>query len=49
VLKEYETLAARKVEFGRGSTYSVLLAKAMRLEAEINLERAKAKEAKEAK
>jgi hypothetical protein len=48
-LKEFETFADKRVKFARVSTSSVLKAKARRLEAEIDLERAKAKEGKEAK
>jgi outer membrane protein TolC len=47
--RKIENLAEAKVKAGRGTQASVLKVKAMRLEAEINLERAKAKEAKEAK
>jgi hypothetical protein len=49
VLKEYETIADRMVKIAKGTQASVLKVKARRLEAEINLERAKAKEAKKAK
>jgi outer membrane protein TolC len=49
VLKEYENLAEARVKAGRGTQASALKVKARRLEAEINLERAKAKEAKKAK
>jgi hypothetical protein len=49
VLKEYETIADRMVKIAKGTQATVLKVKARRLEAEINLERAKAKEAKEAK
>jgi len=48
-LKKYEDFDAKMVEQARGSQVSVLKVRARRLEAEINLERAKAKEAKEAK
>jgi hypothetical protein len=48
-LKKYETFAERRVKFAQVATVSVLKAKARRLEAEINWERAKAKEAQEAK
>jgi outer membrane protein TolC len=48
-LKELETLAENRFKSARGTMASVLKFKARRLEAEINLERAKAKEAKEAK
>jgi outer membrane protein TolC len=49
VLKEYETWADGRFKSARGTMISVLKVKAKRLEAEINLERAKAKEAKKAK
>jgi hypothetical protein len=49
VLKEYETIADKMVKIAKGTQASVLKVKARRLEAEINLERAKAKAAKEAK
>jgi hypothetical protein len=49
VLKEYEQSANAQREFARRTPADILKVKARRLEAEINLERAKAKEAKEAK
>jgi outer membrane protein TolC len=49
VSKKFENLAEERVKTGRGTQASVLKVKARRLEAEINLERAKAKKAKEAK
>jgi hypothetical protein len=49
VLKEYETFAERTAKIAKVTTASVLKVKARRLEAEIHLERAKAKEAQEAK
>ncbi len=49
VLKEYETWADGRLKTARGTVASVLKIKARRLEVEINLERAKVKEAKEAK
>jgi outer membrane protein TolC len=49
LLKQTEEIAATKFKAARGSANSVLKVRAMRLEAEINLERAKAKEAKAAK
>jgi hypothetical protein len=49
VLDEYEVWARTRVQFARMTEFSLLKIKARRLEAEINLERAKAKEAKEAK
>ena len=48
-LKKFETFAERRVKLAQVATVSVLKAKARRLEAEIHLERAKAKEAQEAK
>ena len=48
-LKKFENLAEARVKHAQGTTASALKVKARRLEAEINLERAKAKEAKEAK
>jgi hypothetical protein len=48
-LKKYETFAERRVKLAQVATVSVLKARARRLEAEINLERARAKEAQEAK
>ena len=49
VLKEYETWADEKVKSARETRAFVLKVKARRLEAEIHLEQAKAKEAKESK
>jgi outer membrane protein TolC len=49
VSKKFENLAEARMKTGRGTQASVLKVKARRLEAEINLERAKAKEAQEAK
>ena len=49
VLKGYEELANQRVKAARGTEASVLKVKARRLEAEINLERAKVKAAKESK
>ena len=49
VSKQFENLAEERVKTGRGTLATALKFKARRLEAEINLERAKAKEAKEAK
>jgi hypothetical protein len=46
VLKEYEEWADTRVKLARGTVASVLKIKARRLEAEIDLARAKAKEAK---
>jgi hypothetical protein len=48
-LKKYETYAERRVKLAQVATVSVLKARARRLEAEINWERAKATEAQEAK
>jgi outer membrane protein TolC len=48
-LKQFETIADQRVKAVRGSMSTFLKVKARRLEAEINLERAKIKEAKEAK
>lgn len=47
--KKFENLAEANVKTARGTMAPVLKFKARRLEAEINLERAKAKEAKDAK
>jgi hypothetical protein len=49
VMKEEEEVAESRFNGARTSPYPVLKAKARRLEAEIDLQRAKAKEAKEAK
>jgi outer membrane protein TolC len=49
VSKKFEKLAEERVKTGRGTMVPVLKFKARRLEVEISLERAKAKEAKEAK
>jgi outer membrane protein TolC len=49
VLREYEQWTDRRFKIAPGTFSTVLKAKAKRLEAEINLERAKAKEAKESK
>jgi outer membrane protein TolC len=49
VLKGYEKLAAARVEIARGTFVEVLKVKARRLAAEIYLEQAKVKEAKETK
>src|SRR5262249_37787331 len=49
VLKEGEKFAEDAVRAGGGTDVRILKVKARRLEAEINLERAKAKEAQEAK
>jgi hypothetical protein len=49
VLKEGEKYAEDVVRTGGGTQARILKVKARRLEAEINLERAKAKEAQEAK
>jgi len=49
VLKQYEETAKARFESARGSAHSVLKVRARRLGAEIDLERAKAKKAKEAK
>jgi hypothetical protein len=49
VLKEYEELAKERVKMARGTEAAVLKAKARRLEAEIHLEQAKARAAKEGK
>ncbi len=48
-LKKFETVADQRVKAAQGSQSTFLKVKARRLEAEINLERAKAKEAKETK
>jgi hypothetical protein len=48
-LKTFERVAANRVKGGREISATVLKVKARRLEAEIDLERAKAKEAKKAK
>ncbi len=48
-LKKYETFAERRVKLAQVATVSVLKVKARRLEAEINWERSKSKEAQEAK
>jgi outer membrane protein TolC len=48
-LKEYEELADARVKAGRGTVATGLNIKARRLEVEIQLEKAKAKEAKENK
>lgn len=48
-LKKYEKFADAQVKFARGTVATTLKFKARRLEAEIDLERAKAKEAKETK
>ncbi len=47
--KQSEELAKQRAEAARGTMVAVLRFKALRLEAEINLERAKAREAKESK
>jgi hypothetical protein len=49
MMKEYEVVAIRHVQNAQAPGSSVLKVKARRLEAEIDLERAKAKEAKQAK
>ncbi len=49
VLKDFEKIADRRYKASRVSLYPVLKVKAMRIEAEIDLERAKAKEAEGAK
>ena len=49
VSKSFENLAGENVKTARGTMATVLKFKARRLEAEINLERAKAKEAKDGK
>jgi hypothetical protein len=49
VLKKYETSADNRFKAAQGSKSIFLKVKARRLEAEINLERAKAKNAQEAK
>jgi outer membrane protein TolC len=49
VMKEEEIVVESRFQGARVSPYSVLKAKARRLKAEIDLERAKAKEAKKAK
>ena len=46
MMKEGKALAKQRVDSGRGTQLAVLNFKARRLEAEIHLERAKAKEAK---
>jgi outer membrane protein TolC len=49
VLKQYEEFAQARFERARGTYATFLKVRARRLEAEIDLERAKAKEAKQAK
>ena len=49
VLKQYEALADERVKSGRGTQAAALKIKVRRLEAEIRLEQAKAKEARESK
>lgn len=48
-MKDYETWTEERVKSARGTAATVLKVKAMRLEAEIHLEQAKVKEAKEGK
>ncbi|HEY7328655.1 MAG TPA: hypothetical protein VH592_13505 [Gemmataceae bacterium] len=49
LLKQYEEIAKDRFQSARGPAHSVLKVRARRLEAEIDLERAKAKAAKKAK